>query len=1488
MVNKITETVQAKLKQLAARCSDLTTEADWSEIYQLIAQLQRQAQARQAEANALYHGTQAITSALSERQIYETLFEQIKFEDPCQIAVYRFHMVAGEPAWAELKTNWLKQNNQTTTPGTRLYLPETAHARLLTLADPLFVEDVATDPHLSVEERDSFQPAGAASVAILPLSSVGQELGTLIIYFTQPRTFSKATRRFWLAIASQARLALSNRQLTQESVYRVVQMETAAEVSRAASSLLDLTELLNSSVALIRDRFDLYYVGAFLIDGNREWAVLRAGTGEAGRIQIKNKHRLKIGSESMIGWCIQNRQPRIALDVGKEAVHFQNPHLPDTRSEMALPLIHRNRAIGALTVQSTEQAAFSREDIIFLQTMADQMANAIENARLYEQAQQELEERKRIDKELRTSEKKYRELVQSANSIIFRMDTQGRVTFFNEFAQSFFGYPEDEILGRHVVGTIVPQTDTAGKDLAEMIDGILENPEKYASNENENCKRDGERVWISWANQAIFDDAGHFTEVLCVGNDSTQRKQSEQEILRRNQELAALNRVAATITATPDPRDRFREIAHEMVEIFKARRSGIALLTPDRQNLTVVADYTTGTEPSAEGYQIPLQDNPSSVQVIETKQSVVVSDVQTNPLTEPIHDIMRNMGIECIMIVPLITRGQVIGTLGVDLDTPNRQFTPEEVRLAETIAGQISGAIENAQLLEQTQTALTEREQAQKTLATRERYLATQLEIQNTLLASKGDVPYPTILQMLGDVSGASRVYIFENHQDEPGNLLTSQKAEWCAEGITPQIDNPELQNLPFNEVIPRWATELGQGNIIEGIVANFPKEERLILEPQHIKAILVLPLMVSNSFFGFIGFDNCQQARPWDNSEVGLLSSAAAAVSLWHERRQAEESLLKALERTETLYRIGDAVAAITEEQTLYKTILGEYLRLLNLPGGALALLHKTKAYHTVHLMYVEGEAVPTNITIPAEDTLLQHLVNNPQSLIIEDIQTHPLTKNNETMPEKLPLKSALYSPVVLRGAVIGFIVAGSPQKGYRFSQTEVELGQAVTDQLALWLENRRLLTEARYRSDRLQTAAEISGAASSILDPDELITSSVNLIRDQFGFYYVGLFLVDEEGEWAVLKAGTGQAGRLQLERKHRLKIGGESMIGWSVANKQARIALDVGSEAVHFKNPILPDTHSEMALPLISRGEVIGALTVQSTERGAFSDEDITLLQTMADQLANAIVNARLYENAAQTRKQAEARLQETLALQQLSRNLAGTLEIDEILDEFFRACTNQIGFEYVQFSLVDPYQKRVRAIAGIGLPDSQIQRSNHRLDSNDIMVDIVKTGKTEVITGWDERFDKETFEAEGHADWIRIFTPITLRQENIGLVEAGFNKNNLASITDSQVRLLRAFINQTALAMDNANRYQASQKAARREALIKEITTKVRASTDLETILQTTVTELGKAITSKRAYIHLASRSDTNGQATLETNIQTEAGDESSPARNGGQQ
>jgi two-component system, cell cycle sensor histidine kinase and response regulator CckA len=138
---------------------------------------------------------------------------------------------------------------------------------------------------------------------------------------------------------------------------------------------------------------------------------------------------------------------------------------------------------------------------------------------------------------LRESEERYRELVEQAGSIILRMDCEGRICFLNEYAQRFFGYQLDEVIGQSVIGTIVPETDLAGKNLREMIKDIGRHPEQYAVNENENICRDGRRVWIAWTNNPLFDAEGQLREILCIGNEITARRMAEEALRRERQRL---------------------------------------------------------------------------------------------------------------------------------------------------------------------------------------------------------------------------------------------------------------------------------------------------------------------------------------------------------------------------------------------------------------------------------------------------------------------------------------------------------------------------------------------------------------------------------------------------------------------------------------------------------------------------------------------------------------------------------------------------------------------------------------------------------------------------------------------------------------------------------------------------------------------------------------------------------------------------------------
>lgn len=254
---------------------------------------------------------------------------------------------------------------------------------------------------------------------------------------------------------------------------------------------------------------------------------------------------------------------------------------------------------------------------------------------------------------------------------------------------------------------------------------------------------------------------------------------------------------------------------------------------------------------------------------------------------------------------------------------------------------------------------------------------------------------------------------------------------------------------------------------------------------------------------------------------------------------------------------------------------------------------------------------------------------------------------------------------------------------------------------------------TGAERQAALLQASARVSRSIASILDLNLLFNRTVDIICDEFGFYYAGVFVIDESGEWAVLKAGRGEAGRAMLAERHKLKIGGNSMIGAAIQTRSGRIALDVGKEAVFFRNPFLPKTRSEMALPLIAGDEVIGALTVQSEIEAAFSDDDIAALQTMADQLGVAIANARLHRQNQDLLRQAERRARLLQAANKVGKEVTSILSLDELLPKMVDTIVEAYGFYYAGIFLTDESGGWAHLRAGYGEAGKAMLAEGHKL-------------------------------------------------------------------------------------------------------------------------------------------------------------------------------
>lgn len=231
-----------------------------------------------------------------------------------------------------------------------------------------------------------------ASILAMVLAS-GSTIVTHLLLSNQFRQSLQKERQISVELEKE-RASVTQRleEKTRSLQRRLLQGRVAAEISERITGMLDPDLLLQNVVDLIGERFALYYIGAFILDTQKRFAVLKAGTGDAGKKMMAEGHRLPVGSSSMIGWTILNGHARIALDAGSEAVRFNNPHLPFTRSELALPILARGEVTGALSIQSIEPSAFDEDDIAILQGIANILGTALENARIYRRAEENLEE----------------------------------------------------------------------------------------------------------------------------------------------------------------------------------------------------------------------------------------------------------------------------------------------------------------------------------------------------------------------------------------------------------------------------------------------------------------------------------------------------------------------------------------------------------------------------------------------------------------------------------------------------------------------------------------------------------------------------------------------------------------------------------------------------------------------------------------------------------------------------------------------------------------------------------------------------------------------------------------------------------------------------------------------------------------------------------------------------------------------------------------
>ncbi len=432
--------------------------------------------------------------------------------------------------------------------------------------------------------------------------------------------------------------------------------------------------------------------------------------------------------------------------------------------------------------------------------------------------------------------------------------------------------------------------------------------------------------------------------------------------------------------------------------------------------------------------------------------------------------------------------------------------------------------------------------------------------------------------------------------------------------------------------------------------------------------------------------------------------------------------------------------------------------------------------------------------------------------SIMIAFLMLPPLPPIAEMLVDSTAL-ILIVSPIVYRSAIAP-LHKQMTKTNEAISQLE-SLNEILEQRVA---ERTTDLELARRQSENhareLQSICEISKVITGEQKLEKLLPLITRLVSERFGFYHPGIFLIDETNQFAVLQTASSEGGKNMMAHGYRLEVGESGIVGQVAKTGLPRIALDVGLDAVFFNNPDLPDTRSEMALPLRVRDQTIGILDVQSEKPGAFTENDANTLSILADQIATALENARLFTRTQQALSEAQA---------------------------LYRHDTREGWLSFSREEASVGYQQSLKGGRKLTKP---VETEEIRLAMNRGDV---------VVYGIDESRQESS-----------IVVPIKLRGQVIGALNIKAPTKDRRWSND-EINLAEAISERLSLALENARLIQESQRQVIKEQTISEITGKIGASINLKNVLQTAVEELGRAMPGSEVLIKFQNEgSNGNGK------------------------
>lgn len=999
---------------------------------------------------------------------------------------------------------------------------------------------------------------------------------------------------------SRERAALAELRLTRTTLERQIEERTqalslAAAVGRQITRIQDLDSILNDAVKLIRERFDLYHVQVYLLSPTTQELVLHAATGKAGAELLRRNHRLHAGPGSINGTAVAGAEPVVVPFARKNPIFLPNPLLPETQSELAIPMMYENKVIGTLNLQSSDPEGLGPENLEAFTLLAAQLATAVENGRLFTEVTE--------TREL---------LARQAQALTIdgwrRFSAAGSGTM----VAGLSGLPDGIAVERHPI----PVHDTTIGYL-EIGRSTAESP------------RARELV------AAVAGQLGAHVDNLRL---TQQTELALQEAHRRESELALLNQIVTAIAASPDLATSLQLVVDQLAMATSIQQVGIAILNEERTELTVVADRAGRLNAeSAVGFVIPVDNNPATQTAIAERRPVIVPQATESPLTASAHDVLRQRGVKTILILPLVVENDVIGTVGLDVVEEGLELTDDQLRLAETIVYQAAAAIQRARLLDQTQEARRDAEQLYALSA--------------ALNAAQTADDIVSAVVRSGLANKPSLVSLSAVETDENGLPRWSTVAALWANpdiGTIREFGPGERFHLPDIGIAGAFTADRSAPILIEDTVRDDRVDGllRALYEALCVRAAVMLPLRVRDTWVGLLEF-SWREPRAFSAHDQHIFRSMATQLAVTLSNQQLIEAVRTRSRQLEILSRIEAALSLATTEDEILAALANGIswnvppeMELVYLSPGSEAMTAEIAG------LVDNGHArrSPESRHLPLDALPLSELwlVKPRELLVIESARRDArLTKPMRAQLDHEGRRAAVIIPLRRGGQWHGYIVLGWPET-YTLTGDEAFVLQRLHEPLAATVAGRRaylaqldalarseaaLADQARLSAE-LRAVSDVSVTATATLDVERLLVAAANLTKENFRLYHTHIYLLDEDKTTLTLRAGAGEIGRQMVQEGRFIPIGARSIVARAARERDVIIVRDTRRSTDFLPHLLLPNTRSEMAVPLIIGDRLLGVLDVQSDQVGYFQSGDRQVYRILAAQLAVATQNALFF--------------------------------------------------------------------------------------------------------------------------------------------------------------------------------------------------------------------------------------------------------------------